>query len=120
MTAAATILMLAKLWLWVGAGVAAVFLLVGIGRIDEDARDTYVFRVLLIPGILLIWPLVLLRWLRIERGEPFLPRYQPPTAHRAAALFMAVAITIALVLSYTARQHWPADFVPQKVSEAPT
>lgn len=118
MTAAATILMLAKLWLWAGALVAAAFLLVGLGRIDEDARDTFVFRILLVPGVLLIWPLVLWRWVRLERGEPFMGRYRPPRAHDVAAAVMSVAIVAALALSYTARQDWPAEFVPERLSEA--
>ncbi len=118
MTAAATILMLAKLWLWVGALVAAAFLIVGLGRIDEDARDTFVFRVLLVPGILLIWPLVLWRWVRLERGEPFMGRYRPPRAHGLAAVVMAAAVVAALSLSYAARQDWPVDIAPERISEA--
>ena len=118
MSAAATILMLAKLWLWAGALVAVAFLLVGLGRIDEDARDTFVFRVLLVPGILLIWPLVLWRWVRLERGEPFMPRYRPPRAHGVVAVVMGAAIVAALSLSYAARQDWPADITPEQISEA--
>ncbi|MEO1281697.1 MAG: hypothetical protein AAFV69_08190 [Pseudomonadota bacterium] len=54
----------------IGAVTAAAFLLVGIDRIDEDARGSYAFRPLLIPGILVLWPVVLLRWLELERKEP--------------------------------------------------
>lgn len=119
MATAALIVMLAKVWLWIGAGVAAAFLTIGLGRLDEDASDAYIFRALLIPGILLIWPLVLWRWLRMARGEAFLPRYQPLMAHTPAAIMMAVLIVAALALSFSARQEWPADTAPVRLSEAP-
>jgi len=59
-----------RYYLIAGAVVAAAFLVIGIDRIEPSARGSYVFRPLLIPGICLIWPLVLYRWARLERdGE---------------------------------------------------
>lgn len=49
-----------------GIVVAAVFLTLGIDRIDDGARGAYAFRPLLIPGIVLLWPLVLVRWYALE------------------------------------------------------
>lgn len=46
----------------IGMAVAAAFLTLGIGRVVPNARASYVFRVLLIPGAILLWPLVLRRW----------------------------------------------------------
>ena len=51
----------------VGAGVAALFLLFGLDRVSEQARGAYVFRPLLVPGVIVLWPLVLLRWIAAER-----------------------------------------------------
>ncbi len=51
----------------VGAAVALVFLLWGIERIDPAAAGAYAFRPLLAPGVLLLWPVVLLRWIWLER-----------------------------------------------------
>ena len=48
----------------IGLVVAAAFLLFGIERIDASARGAYAFRPLLVPGIVLLWPLVLVLWLR--------------------------------------------------------
>ncbi len=56
----------------IGCVVAVAFLVFGVGRIDESARGVYAFRLLLIPGLVLLWPLVILRWLAIER-QPFSP-----------------------------------------------
>jgi hypothetical protein len=53
---------------WAGAVVAGLFLLVGIDRIDPSARGTYLFRLLLIPGVVGLWPLVLWRWASLIRG----------------------------------------------------
>jgi hypothetical protein len=46
----------------IGLAVAAVFLLHGIDRVDPSAQRAFAFRPLLVPGIVLLWPLVLLRW----------------------------------------------------------
>ncbi|MDX2288365.1 MAG: hypothetical protein NW217_06035 [Hyphomicrobiaceae bacterium] len=50
----------------VGLCVAAAFLLVGLDRIDDSARGVYAFRPLLIPGVMLLWPLVVTRWMTLE------------------------------------------------------
>jgi hypothetical protein len=59
-----------RYYLIAGAVVAAAFLVIGIDRVDPSARGSYAFRPLLVPGICLIWPLVLYRWVRLEKhGE---------------------------------------------------
>jgi hypothetical protein len=45
-----------------GAVLALAFLLWGLDRIDPAAAGAYAFRPLLIPGLVLLWPLVALRW----------------------------------------------------------
>ncbi|MEL6522285.1 MAG: hypothetical protein AAFQ66_15060 [Pseudomonadota bacterium] len=118
MTTAETIMLLVRWWIIIGALVATAFLFVGIDRIDEDARGAYIFRPLLVPAILLIWPLVLWRWLILERGaENWARRYAPPRAsHLIVALAMAAAIAIALWLGLTSRQSWPADIAPEQLT----
>ncbi len=119
MTIAQTLVLLGQIWLWSGAAVAAVFLTIGIDRIDEDARGAYIFRPLLIPGILLIWPLVLWRWWQIERqGEVTIARYRPVRrAHAPAAILMSLAIVLVLTLGLTARQEWPSGTAPVQMTE---
>ncbi len=48
-----------------GALVSILFLVFGIDRIDPAARGAYAFRPLLVPGLVLLWPLVLWRWLAL-------------------------------------------------------
>ena len=56
-------------YLALGFIVAMGFALVGIERVDPEAAGSYVFRALLVPGLTLLWPLVLARWMGIA-GEP--------------------------------------------------
>ncbi len=107
-----------KIWAVIGALVAVPFLLVGIDRIDEDARGSYIFRPLLVPGVILIWPLVLWRWLVLETdGGNWSKRYLPPRKGQGKlAIGMAVAIVIAVVSGIYVRQTWPSDYQPQQLS----
>jgi hypothetical protein len=70
MQVAQTIVMVAQAYAAVGAAIAAVFLLFGIDRIDPAARGTFSFRPLLVPGLLLLWPFVIVRWIALERAAP--------------------------------------------------
>ncbi|WP_346909853.1 hypothetical protein [uncultured Roseibium sp.] len=56
---------------WAAAGLVTgiAFLLYGIDRIDEAAEGAYAVRPLLLPGIVLLWPLVLWRWWVLSRGS---------------------------------------------------
>ncbi|MBO6757587.1 MAG: hypothetical protein JJ902_14740 [Roseibium sp.] len=57
-----------RYYLMVGALVAVAFLGFGIDRVDPSARGSFAFRPLLVPGICLLWPLVLVRWVALERS----------------------------------------------------
>lgn len=52
-----------------GGAVGALFLVVGIERVEPRARGAYAFRPLLMPGLILLWPFVLVRWRAIERAN---------------------------------------------------
>lgn len=120
MDIAEAIVMAVQIWGIIGALVAAVFLTIGIDRVDEDARGAYVFRPLLIPGVLLIWPLVLWRWWQIEsEAAGWAGRYKPVRrAHGAAAVLMSLGIVVIVIAGLSVRQDWPADAVPVQLSEA--
>ncbi|MEM9787988.1 MAG: hypothetical protein AAF801_15930 [Pseudomonadota bacterium] len=119
MTAAGTLIDIAAWWLIAGAVVAGLFLTIGIDRIDEDSRGAYAFRPLLIPGILLIWPMVLWRWIRLEgRSEQWHARYRPPrAAHLPVAILLAAALGLAVIAGLNVRQTWPAETVPERLSK---
>ena len=67
MEAARIVIEVLQYYGYVGLAVAAAFLLVGIERVDAGARRSYAFRPLLIPGCIVLWPLVVCRWIAAER-----------------------------------------------------
>ena len=71
---------LAGVYTLVGVFVAVPFVFSGVSKIDASAREgTLGFRLLILPGTVALWPLVLRRW---RGGTP------PPeecNAHREAA-----------------------------------
>lgn len=70
MAIAADLVLALEIYGGIGAAVAALFLLIGLDRIDPAASGAYAFRPLLIPGIVALWPLVLMRWVALERRKP--------------------------------------------------
>ena len=84
--------MLAELFVWtltvygaLGALFALAFVFVGVQRIDSEAKGSgFAFRLLLFPGTVAFWPLLLRRWLH---GAPGPPTEQNP--HRRAAALEA-------------------------------
>lgn len=75
-------LLLAALGAYLGLGllVAVPFVLFGAGRVDPAAvQGTWGFKVLIIPGATIFWPVLLKRWMKRE-GPP-----QERSAHREGA-----------------------------------
>ena len=115
---AAGLIVAVQIWGGLGALVALVFLTFGIDRIDPDARGAYAFRPLLVPGIVLLWPLVLWRWLRIARGsDDWVPRYRPArAAHRWIGLVLPAVLFAIVVAGLQARQSWPDHIRPVQLA----
>ena len=62
-----------------GLGFAVPFLLRGVEVVDPDARGSgWGFRLILLPGVVALWPLLLRRW---RHGQP----PEEDSAHRRAA-----------------------------------
>jgi hypothetical protein len=78
---AASILILTGVYLISGLLFSIPFALIGVGKIDPHAaRGSWGFRLLIIPGSILMWPLLSIRWVK--------GIHQPPeerTAHRLSA-----------------------------------
>lgn len=110
MLSAALLVDLARLWLWAGAAVALPFLLWGVGRVEPNARGAWAFRPLLVPGLILLWPLVLWRWVVLEADrDRWSKRHLPPRrAHGVAALLLAVLVLAAILAGIAIRQAPPS------------
>ena len=103
---AQSLLTLGLWYLYAGGAVAAVFLTIGLGRLDENAREAWIFRPLLIPGVLLIWPLVLWRWRVLHKGENRLDRHRMPRAAQdRIALTFVCAIPLVIGIALISRQN---------------
>lgn len=66
---AETIVMACSAYLMVGFAVAVLFLVFGMEQVEPYSRGSFGFRPLLVPGLTLLWPLVLLRWWAIRSGQ---------------------------------------------------
>lgn len=116
----AALVLIGQVYLWSGLAVAFVFLTWGIGRVEPQARGSYLFRPLLVPGCVLTWPLVLWRWRTLERGiDAGCARHRPP---RAAQVRMGIALAVLVPLIMGAglvlRQDGPRER-PAVMLEAP-
>ena len=63
-----TLLSAAALYAATGAMVGMSYLLVGLDRCLPAARGSFAFRPMLLPGLALLWPLVLWRWRALRRA----------------------------------------------------
>ena len=100
-----TLVIIGTFYLYAGAAVAAVFLLFGLSKLDENAQGAWVFRPLLIPGVLLIWPLVIWRFLALRRGEQKLNRHRMPRIRQERAqLAFVIAVPLIILLAVFLRQ----------------
>lgn len=52
-----------------GGIVALAFVFYGFDRIDTAAHGAYLMRPLLLPGLSLLWPIVVIRWITLERRK---------------------------------------------------
>jgi hypothetical protein len=100
-----TLIFVITWYLFVGTAIAAVFLLFGLGQLDENAEGAWIFRPLLIPGVLLIWPLVIWRWLVLRRGEEKLDRHRMPRLRQERAqVAFVVIIPVIILTAFVVRQ----------------
>ena len=77
---AAALVWALSLYALVGLIFAIPFVIRGAGRIDPAARTgTVGFRILIIPGTIALWPLLLSRWIRGRTAPP-----SQRTAHQRA------------------------------------
>jgi len=119
METAAAIVTFAEWWIYIGLAVAALFLVFGLDRLDESARGAFTFRVLIIPGLVLLWPLVICRWCILEfgGGNPFKRHHPPRATHGWVWSVLAAAIPAIFLLAMILGFDAPGDFAPVKLSE---
>jgi len=103
---------IAELYAIIGAVVAAWFLLLRLDDIDQAAHGAYAFRPLLIPGLMLLWPLVLLRSVgRLSANA----RHHRRT-HLRVWLVLSVFLPVLLVGAVALRQNGPTEAAPVRIA----
>ncbi len=68
MVVAEIIILIAQIYCVIGFFVAIVFITIGLGRVELAARKAYLFRLQILPGLILLWPIVIVRWVALERS----------------------------------------------------
>jgi hypothetical protein len=108
-----------QIWAGIGLLVALAFVTIGINRIDEDAVGAYAFRPLIIPGVVLIWPVVLWRWWILEAGnDDWKLRHAPPRrSHGPVWIVLAILIPLTFLTALLLRQTWPEGYVPERLEQ---
>jgi hypothetical protein len=98
---------LVQIYASAGAIAAAAFMLVGLDRTVPEARGAYAFRPLLLPGLILLWPLALWRWWQLTRPvAPPAPSGRHYRAiHLSIWLVFAVLLPLLLLLAISLRQE---------------
>jgi hypothetical protein len=101
---AAAILAVAIAYIAVGGCVALAFLLFGLDRADPAARGAYGFRALVAPGLALLWPLVVYRWLVAPAVADAQAPVRQARAHRVAWLCLAFVAPALLLAGFAQRR----------------
>lgn len=66
---ATTLLLLPAVYAAMGVVFAVAFMLWGVVRIDSAAKGGSLgFRLMILSGVILLWPVLLMRWLRVVKG----------------------------------------------------
>lgn len=65
------VLLSAAIYAAIGLVVAVAFVWTGVGKVDHAAADApWSFRLLIMPGVAALWPVMLMKWRRAVGGKP--------------------------------------------------
>lgn len=103
------------MWLVVGALVALIFLGYAVDRLLDDARDVYLFRVLVAPGVILLWPIVLWQWRRRANSSIEWQSHHEPRRKLAGILEVAMAAMLIVILGLAITIGKPPNTLPDPV-----
>lgn len=115
-----TLLLVAAAYLAAGLLFAFAFQLRGLRALDAAAHGTSIaFRLLITPGVIALWPLVAMRWLRATKGVVFLGDQDAPVSPRRLrcthafawkALAVLVPMAVAAALWYRPKENQSSKF----------
>lgn len=86
-------------YLMLGALFAMAFHVRGLTSLDHATEGAKpFFRVLITPGLVALWPVILRKWIRLRQGKPTTPDYNEPVTARALRRRHALTMQLGLVL----------------------
>lgn len=106
----------ASVYAAIGVAVGLAFLLRGIERFDPAAIGAHAFRPLLLPGLALLWPLVLARWLGAPAPDRQAGQRGQRAAHRMIWLGLSVVLPAILFAALLARQGAAPEAPPIRLA----
>lgn len=124
LTVATFIIGLGGAYVLTGAVVSVAYVVFQIDRRDPAARGTFAFRPLLLPGLILLWPLVMARWNR-DRDAPSSISFQRihKPAHRLIWMGLPIFLVVIMIAAWSLRQHTipasPSIRIGQSLGVAP-
>ena len=94
----------------IGLFVAVVFLLASLDRLDPSAQGCIAFRPLLVPGLVLLWPYVLVRLQRGKRATIITAaQHRQRMAHGRVWIALAAILPLIVLGGLVLRQGGPLE-----------
>jgi len=96
----ATLISVAEIYLGIGAVLGVLFLVFLLGRVDRSATGSWAFRPLLLPGLILLWPLVAWRlWRPADHGDPGRQHRPPRRLQGWLGVVLIVSVPVILAIA---------------------
>ncbi len=106
LTAAYIVIALTAAYLATGLMVGLIFVLGPIERREPGSRGSYAFRALLLPGMALLWPLVLKHW---QTAPPTTVNVRHDRRHGGAWFVVALMLLLVLAAALAQRASVPRE-----------
>ena len=106
-------LMVAGVYLGIGAAFALVFQVFGLAKVDPAAKGAGLpFRLLITPGLVALWPVIAMKWKKASNGKHAQGEAERPVSpdnlrrtHGLAAKFAALFLPIVFTLGFYGRSE---------------
>lgn len=114
-TIAAILLIVAAVYLIAGLLFAIPFVVSGVNKIDEGAHGSSIgFRIIIIPGVIVFWPVLLKKWMRYGRQKEGAPKYSfaiKPLRkkHLLAWQILALLLPLLIIAAVAVRPSFPKE-----------
>lgn len=116
------LLIVAAIYLIAGLLFAIPFVISGVNKMDEGAHGSSIgFRIIIIPGVIVFWPVLLKKWMRHGRQKDDAPKYSfaiKPLRkkHLLAWQTLALLLPLLIIAAVVVRPSFPKEKLLQPVT----